>query len=314
MLGIAQELEVGLGLGIERDAAASRRSSRTRCGCAPRRDSGDRRAQFLDRHRRAPQPEARRDRRRGRRARTGRPAAARSTSARGVEREADIGEDVEREAPHHAVHQRRQVEPEQRLRPQQRDAPRPFAQQRGGDDAGIGEARQQQRVGPDQDADRHAGDGAARGRAPPDQPAEERRRELRDGGERQQADRGELRVAGRAVVEVGEEQDDEDRDAPHRQQQRADVGALGDQPLAPLEHQRHDDVVRHHDRERDRLHDHHGGRGRQSADERDQRQQLGVRPTAAAPARTCRCRRCRPGTSACRRARSARTNRLISTR
>ena len=33
----------------------------------------------------------------------------------------------------------------------------------------------------------------------------------------------ELRVAGRAVVDVGEQQDDEDRDAPHRQQQRADV-------------------------------------------------------------------------------------------
>ncbi len=33
------------------------------------------------------------------------------------------------------------------------------------DDAGIGEARQQQRVGPDEDADRHAGD--ARPRAVP---------------------------------------------------------------------------------------------------------------------------------------------------
>ena len=34
---------------------------------------------------------------------------------------------------------------------------------------------------------------------------------------------GELRVAGRAVIDVGEQQDGEDRDAPHRQQQRADI-------------------------------------------------------------------------------------------
>ena len=42
MLGIAQELEVGLGLRIEADARASRHSCRTRCGCAPRRDSARR--------------------------------------------------------------------------------------------------------------------------------------------------------------------------------------------------------------------------------------------------------------------------------
>ena len=91
------------------------------------------------------------------------------------------------------------------------------------DDAGVREARQQQRVGPDQDADRHAGDRAARGAVAPDQAAEERRRELRDGGEGQQADRGELRLAGRAVIQIGEQQDDEDREPPHREQQRADV-------------------------------------------------------------------------------------------
>ena len=70
---------------------------------------------------------------------------------------------------------------------------------------------------------RHAGDGAARGGIAPDQPAEERRRELRDGGEGQNADGGELGVAGRAVIHVGEQQDGEDRQPPHGEQQRADV-------------------------------------------------------------------------------------------
>ena len=86
------------------------------------------------------------------------------------------------------MHQRRQVEPEQRLRPQHREAERPVGQDLPADDADVGEARQQQRIGPGQDADRHAGDGAARGGAPPDQAAEERRRELRDRGEGQEAD------------------------------------------------------------------------------------------------------------------------------
>ena len=54
--------------------------------------------------------------------------------------------------------------------------------------------------------------------APPDQSAEERRRELGDGGERKQADGGELRGAGRTVVDVGEEKDGEDRDAAHREE------------------------------------------------------------------------------------------------
>ncbi len=53
------------------------------------------------------------------------------------------------------------------------------------------------------------------------------------------------------------------------EQQRADILALGEQRLAPLQHQRHHDVVRHHDGERDRFDDHHRGRGRQAADERE---------------------------------------------
>ena len=39
----------------------------------------------------------------------------------------------------------------------------------------------------------------------------------------EQADRGKLGVAGRAVIQVGEQQDAEDRQPPHREQQRADI-------------------------------------------------------------------------------------------
>ena len=274
MLGVAQQLEIRLRLGVEADDAARRvtleRGARTLLAEIAR----DRRRQFLDRHRRAPQPEARADRRQVRgNEHVGLQALDRRRRAR--EREPDIGEDVEREAPHHAVDERRQVEAEQRLRPQPGETPRPVGEDAGTDNAGLGEARQQQRVGPDQDPDDHAGERAAGGGAPPDQAAEERRRELRDRGERQEADRGELRIAGQAVIHVGEQQDREDRDPPHGQQKRADIVAAGDERLAPLQHQRHDDVVRHHDGERDSLDDHHGGRGRQPADKGGNREEIG---------------------------------------
>ena len=165
----------------------------------------DRRRQFLDRHRGAPEPEARRDRRKlGGHEQVGLQPLDRRRRA--PQREADIGEDVDGEAPHHAMHQRRQVEPEQLLRPQQRRCPTgPCGEDVVADEAEVGEARQQQRIGPDQDAGDHAGHGAARGAAPPDQAAEEGRRELRDRREGQQADRRQLRVAGRAVIHIGEQ-------------------------------------------------------------------------------------------------------------
>ena len=56
--------------------------------------------------------------------------------------------------------------------------------------ARLDDPGQQQRVGPHRKAGDDAGDGAARGGVAPDQPAEEGRRELGDGGERDEADRG----------------------------------------------------------------------------------------------------------------------------
>ena len=121
------------------------------------------------------------------------------------------------------MHQGRQIEAEQRLRPQRVDAPRAIGEDAAADDADVGERRQQQRIGPDQGADGHAGDRAAGVGAPPDQAAEEGRRKLRNGGKRQKPDRDELGIAGGAVVQVGDQQDGEDREPPHREQQRADV-------------------------------------------------------------------------------------------
>ena len=141
-------------------------------------------------------------------------------------RKADIEGDIDNKAEQHAMNQRRQIETEQRLRPQTGEAPRPIGQDMLAHDAGVENARQQQRIGPDQNARGHAGDGAARGAAPPDQPAEKRRRQLRDGGERQKPDRGKLRVAGRAIIDVGEKQNGEDRDAAHRQKLRAGIARL----------------------------------------------------------------------------------------
>ena len=158
------------------------------------------------------------------------------------------------------------------LRAQPREAERAEREDVLADQAGVGEARQHQRVEPDEDAGGHAGERAARGAVAPDEAAEEGRRKLRHRGERQQPDRGKLRVAGRAVIHVGEHQDHEDRDPPHREQQRADVLAARQDRLAPLQHERHHDVVRRHDGERDGLDDHHRGRGRQSADEGDERE------------------------------------------
>ena len=211
----------------------------------------DRGGQFLDRHRGTPQPEARRDRRKvGRHEQVGLQPFDRSRLA--SERKRHIGEHVER---------RLQTTPcasGGRSRPSSACG-RSHAMPHGPCVSTLcptmpasAKLGSKQRIGPGQDADRHAGHRAARGRAPPDQPAEEGRRKLRDRRKGQKPDRGELRVARQPVIHVGEEQDDEDRHAPHRQQGAADVVAAGDQGFATLEHQRHHDVVRHHDGERDR--------------------------------------------------------------
>ena len=238
--------------------------------------AGDRRGQFLDRDRGAPQPEARRDRGESAAARTGRPAGVRSRvgargRARSRYRAAMLSDEAQttpctsggRSSPNRACG-RRQARPE-----------RPVAQDALAHDAGVGEARQQQRIGPDQDAAGHAGDGAARGGAPPDQPAEKGRRQLRDRGERQQPDRGKLRRRRRS--------DNRGRRGAGSRRSRCGApstaarrrrSARRQHAARRLSNERHDDVVRHHDRERYRLDDHHGGRRREPADKGDEREQF----------------------------------------
>ena len=276
MLGITQQLEVRLRLRIDADAARQGIAVERGPGTLFAEIAGDGRGQFLDRHRGTPQPEGRRNRREiGGNEQVGlHPLDRRRLAPEGKHH---IGQDVEREAPDHAVRERRQIEPEQRLWAQHGDAPRTLRQQALGDDAGIRHVRQEQRIGPGQDSDRHSRDRSARGGAPPDQSAEESGRKLCHRRKGQQSDRGKLRVAGHAIVDVGKKQDDADRDPSHREQQAADIVAPGDQRLASLQHERHQDVIRHHDGERDQFHDHHRGRRREAADECCDREQIGMR-------------------------------------
>jgi hypothetical protein len=231
--------------------------------------------EFLDGYRRAPQPEARRDRREIRRHK-GVGLQPLDRRRQPAQRESGIAQAIDGQAPDHAVHQRRQIQAEQMLRPQHVQAKGAVDQDALTDKTDIGERRQQQRIGPHGNAGAHAGDGAGGGAAPPVQAAEKRRRQLRDRGEGQNADGEKLRLAGRTVIHVGHQQNGEDRQPPHRQQQGADIVAAADQGFAPLQHQRHDQVVRHHDRQRHRFHDHHGGRRRQAADEGDNGEDVGA--------------------------------------
>ncbi len=144
------------------------------------------------------------------------------------------------------------------------------------------EARQEKDVGPDEKAADHPRDRAAGIGLPPDETTEERRRHLRDGGEGEQSERGKPGAdIGGAIIAVAEEEDDEDRRSADIEERTGHVlleRAAGAEPAA--QEYRHDDVVRNHDRERDRSDDDHGGRCGEAADEgekRDERHVAGKR-------------------------------------
>jgi len=188
------------------------------------------------------------------------------------QRKHDVGEHVERQAPEHAMDQRRHVGAEQRLRAQTREAEQALREPDGATRITIGETRQEQRVGPDDEAHQHAAHRAARGGAPPEKPAEKRRRKLRDSGEGQKADGGKLRVSKRVIVEIGHRHDGEDGDAADLEQEAAEIGSFSLRRRTAFQRQRDDDVVRHHDRQCHAFHNHHRGRGGQAADEHDDAQ------------------------------------------
>ena len=196
---------------------------------------------------RAPAPEGRRDRRQ--------PAGYEQIGLQPFDRRwplrdrhHDVGQDIERERPQHAMQQRRQIGAEQRLRTQRLDAERSVLQQLQPRGRGLEEARQEQRVDPHGDTDQHASYRPSRGRATPEQAAEKRRCELRDGRERQQADRRQLRVAQCAIIEICHHHDGENRETANPEQEVAKILLADARFSTALQHQRHDDIVGNHDR------------------------------------------------------------------
>ncbi len=99
------------------------------------------------------------------------------------QRQHDVSQQVERQAPEYTVNQRSHFGAEQRLRPKGGDPEQAFLEPYRAARIDIGKTRQEQRIGPDGEADQHAAHGAARRGATPEQSAEKRRRELCDGRE-----------------------------------------------------------------------------------------------------------------------------------
>ena len=184
------------------------------------------------------------------------------------------------------------------------------------DEAGVGEGRQQQRVGPDQRCRRSCRRCAPRAvpRAP-EQAAEEGRRELRDRGERR-AGRSRRAARRRPSGSRDRRAAGSTKIAMRRTVSSSAPTSLaaGEQRLAPLQHQRHDDVVRHHDRERDRS-PRSPWRSRPTGRRRRRRASSSSEPAESGSASTNMSLSTLPGGKVSRPASAiGTTNRLISTR
>ena len=182
--------------------------------------------------------------------------------------------DVEQQRPERAVGERVPADQaEQLLRAQPADAEWAVLDPCGREPAAVGERRQQQRVQPQRRTDEQPRERARAAGAAPVQPADQRRRELRDRRECEQAVLGERVVgAGAAMVGVGHRCQAQDRRAAHPQHLAVDC--LGRPQHAAAQQQRHDQVVADHRRQRHAGDDHHAGRGREAADVDDQRQRF----------------------------------------
>ena len=223
MLRVAQEVDVGFGAPVQRQSAAAQEALEGAVGPLFAEIACDGGAQILDRDAAPEQAQGRRD---------GAAVAAdeggRLQPLQGVrrpqQREAHIGGDVQAEAPGDAVHQLREIGAEQGGRAQERLAERTARDEVGPEAALPGDAGEKQRVGPDRKPGDETGAGAEGGAARPEQAAEEGRRDLGDGREGQKPDGGEGRLARAPVIHVGEEQHDGDGDAPHAQDEAAEIG------------------------------------------------------------------------------------------
>ena len=155
VFGVLQQLEIGRRGRIEIAGLARGKGLEGLDGALGAEILRHRALDVLHGHRGAPAPEGRRNRRqRVRHEQVRLQPFDRGRLAR--ERQHDIGQDVERERPEHAVHQRRQIGAEQGLRTQRLDAERALLQQQQAGGIAFQEARQEQRVDPHRDADQHA--------------------------------------------------------------------------------------------------------------------------------------------------------------
>ena len=123
MLGITQQVDIGLRACIEGLAPTMRKAFERACGAFIAKITRHRAPQLVDGDARTEQTETRRDR----------DVAFTHEDIRlnalhrgdgPPQGEADIGENVERQAPHHAVRELRQIDREQRCRLQRRDPER----------------------------------------------------------------------------------------------------------------------------------------------------------------------------------------------
>ena len=122
-----------------------------------------------------------------------------------------------------------------------------------------------------------AAEGAGAGAAAPVDAAEERRGELRDGGEADEADRDErVGLAGDAEVEVAEHEHGDDGGAADVEQEAGEVAALAVAEAAEAEERGHDEVVADHGRDGDGLDDQHAGDGGEAADVGEERERGGA--------------------------------------
>ena len=134
----------------------------------------------------------------------------------------------------------------------------------------LAQRRQQERVEPDDEAAGQTGDDAVAMGAAPVEPEHQPGREVGDGAEADQADRGERQIArDDAFVGVTGHQDDHDRSPSHEDHERAHVARHAG--LAPQEIG-HDQLIADHAGKRHAGHDDHRRRRRQAADENESRQ------------------------------------------
>ena len=188
----------------------------------------------------------------------------------GGQRHQDVAGEVREQGPEEAVAQGvepretedcRRAEPglPERARLQDRRTHHAFLHQHGHD----------QRVEPQPESGRDAGERATPVPARPHEPEQDRRGALRHRDEGQEAHLHQQEASGRQRRPAVSEEHDQEDAQPHRAEARAvDVAA----PVAKQD--RHDDVVRQHLRQCERVDDDHGGRRREAAEEHQDRQRL----------------------------------------